>query len=76
MRTTRRPGLRRENPFLFYPRRVWELFSKFAALGVYYLWLERLRRRIEREVDAPDHTDVALRVPTVFLRTVNQPRAA
>jgi hypothetical protein len=76
VRTTRRPGLPRENPFLFYPRRVWEFFSKYAALGMYYLWLERLRRRIEREVDAAAYADVALSVPTVVLRPVNQPGAA
>jgi hypothetical protein len=64
-------GLPRESPFLFYPRRVWELFSKYAALGVYYIWLERLRGRIEREVDAAACTDVALSVPTVVLRPVN-----
>jgi pyruvate-formate lyase-activating enzyme len=76
VRTTRRPGLPRENPFLFYPRRIWEFFSKYAALAVYYLWLEGLRRRIEREVDAAAYTDAALSVPTVAVRPVNQQRAA
>jgi hypothetical protein len=62
VRTTRRPGLPRENPLLFYPRRVWDFFSKYGRLAFYYLWLERLRRRIEREGDAVPYTDAALSV--------------
>jgi hypothetical protein len=72
-----------ENPFLFYPRRVWEFFSKYAALAVYYLWLECLRRRIERDGDAAVYTDAALSAPcskpvrlppTRFGRSVNAVR--
>jgi radical SAM superfamily enzyme YgiQ (UPF0313 family) len=63
VRTTRRPGLPRENPLFFYPRRAWESFSKYCRLAAYYLWLERLRRRIDREVNAVAYTDAALSVP-------------
>jgi hypothetical protein len=70
VRTSRRPGLPRENPFLFYPRRIWELLTKYAALAVYYLWLEGLRRRIAREVDAAGYSDAALSMLTLEHRDV------
>jgi radical SAM superfamily enzyme YgiQ (UPF0313 family) len=60
VRTTRRPGLPRESPLLFYPRRVWEVISTYAALGSYRLWLERLRRRVEQDPNAAAYTDAAL----------------
>ena len=59
-RTTRRPGLPRENPLLFYPRRAWEILSTFAEMGKYYLWLQRLRKRIEAHPKAATYTDLAL----------------
>lgn len=49
VRATRRPGLPRENPLVFYPRRLWEIVTTYLALGRYYFWLERLRRRIDRD---------------------------
>jgi hypothetical protein len=63
VRTTRRPGLPRENPFLFYPRRLWETVCTYAALGKYYLWLQRLRQRIDRDPKAAAYTDAALSRP-------------
>jgi radical SAM superfamily enzyme YgiQ (UPF0313 family) len=59
-RTSRRPGLPLENPLFFYAGRIWEFFSKYGSLAAYYLWLERLRRRIDREVKAATYTDAAL----------------
>ncbi len=76
VRTTRRPGLPRENPFVFYPRRVWEFFSKYGRLAAYYLWLERLRRRIAREVDSAPYTDAALGMPDTGLRPAEEQQAA
>jgi hypothetical protein len=67
VRTTRRPGLPRENPFVFHARRVGEFLSKYSSLAAYYLWLERLRRRIEREVDAVTYTDAALSTPKAIV---------
>jgi hypothetical protein len=46
------------------------MFTKYAALAVYYLWLEALRRRIEREVDAAAYSDAALSVLTVEQESV------
>jgi hypothetical protein len=63
IRTTRRPGLPRENPLLFYPRRLCEIVSTYAALGMYYLWLHRLRQRIDRDPKAAAYTDAALSWP-------------
>jgi hypothetical protein len=63
VRTTRRPGLPRVNPLLFYPRRLWETCSTYAAAGCFYLWLQRLRKRIERERAAASYTDQALSKP-------------
>jgi hypothetical protein len=63
IRTSRRPGLPRENPLFFYPRRLWELFSTYATMGTFYLWLKRLRERIERDPNAASYTDQALSKP-------------
>ena len=63
VRTSRRPGLPWENPLLFYPRRLWEICSTHAAAGTFYLWLHRLRKRIERDPDAAFYTDQAVSKP-------------
>jgi radical SAM superfamily enzyme YgiQ (UPF0313 family) len=60
VRTTRRPGLPRENPLLFYPRRIRDVVTTWVKLGLYYVWLERLRRKIERDPNAASYTDAAL----------------
>jgi hypothetical protein len=60
VRTNRRPGLPRENPLIFYPRRLWELCSTYAAAGSYYLWIQRLRKRVENSPNAASYTDQAL----------------
>lgn len=60
VRVTRRPGLPRENPLVFYPRRLWEIVSTYAEMGSYYLWLQQLRRRIQRDPHAAAYTDAAL----------------
>jgi hypothetical protein len=74
VRRTRRPGLPRESPLLFYPRRVWEFISKYGRLAAYYVWLERLRRRIAREATA--YTDTALSAPHADAPPVDQRNAA
>jgi radical SAM superfamily enzyme YgiQ (UPF0313 family) len=60
VRATRRPGMPKENPLLFYPRRVGETLAIYVALGWYALRLERLRRRIEKDPSAAKYTDRAL----------------
>jgi hypothetical protein len=62
VRRTRRPGTPSLNPLFFYPKRVLEMISTYARGAVYYLWLNRLRRRIERDPDAAAYTDAAIAV--------------
>ena len=58
LRHQRRPGLPRENPIVFYPRRVAETAATQVRLALFYLHLHRIRRRVER--DAQPCTDPAL----------------
>jgi hypothetical protein len=76
VRTTRRPGLPRENPLLFYPRRVWEVLSTFAKVATYHFWLERLRKRIHNAPHAESYTDAALARPTAAASPAAKAEAA
>ena len=49
LRGERRAGLPRENPLVFYPRRVCEVITTHAKLAAFYLYLHSIRRRIERD---------------------------
>jgi radical SAM superfamily enzyme YgiQ (UPF0313 family) len=64
LRRTRRPGLPVENPVLFCCKRMWEILSTYTRAAIYYFWLERLRKRIDREPNASSYTDVAISLPT------------
>jgi hypothetical protein len=59
-RRDRRPGMKIENPLVFYPRYAWETVKKFIA----YLRLYReLKAMLDESVAAPDrwtYTDVAI----------------
>jgi hypothetical protein len=58
LRRERRAGLPRENPAVFYPRRVREVLQTHIKLAVFYLYLHRIRRRVER--DPSPYSDPAL----------------
>lgn len=60
VRSTRRPSFPRENPLVFYAKRVWELVSKTVAQTLYYLELQRIRRRIISDPLATQYTDQSL----------------
>jgi pyruvate-formate lyase-activating enzyme len=60
LRTTRRSDLPLENPLLFYPRRAWEVVSTYLPFAFYWLKMQRLRKRIERDPRAKDYSDLAL----------------
>ena len=60
VRTTRRPGWPIEHPVLFSVRRAWETVRTYGALARYCLWLERLRRRVERDPAGAQYTDLAV----------------
>jgi hypothetical protein len=49
LRSHRRSSLPRENPFVFYPRRTWEVLETHTKLAAFYLSLHRIRRRVERD---------------------------
>jgi hypothetical protein len=57
-RRQRRAGLPRENPLVFYPRRVREVVATHTKLAAFYLYLHRIRRRVER--DPNPYADPAL----------------
>jgi hypothetical protein len=61
LRRQRRAGLPRENPLVFYPRRVGEVFATHIKLAAFYLYLHRIRRRVER--DPSPYADLALAPP-------------
>jgi radical SAM superfamily enzyme YgiQ (UPF0313 family) len=58
IRSQRRTGLPRENPLLFYPRRVWEIVDTHVRLVAFYLFLHRIRKKVER--DRAPYSDPAL----------------
>jgi hypothetical protein len=58
LRRERRAGLPRENPLVFHVRRVREVLATHVKLATFYLYLHRIRRRVER--DPRPYTDAAL----------------
>ena len=60
VRTLRRPGASRENPLLFYPRRLWEILSTYSGLGRYAGNLYWSVHRIRKDPQAKTYTDQAL----------------
>jgi len=56
----RRPGLPRENPWIFWPRFVWETLKKHALLAGRICTLLVWKTRIERHPDARRYMDRAL----------------
>jgi hypothetical protein len=58
LRRERRADLPCENPLVFYPRRVREVLETHIKLAAFYLYLHRIRRRVER--DPSPYSDRAL----------------
>jgi radical SAM superfamily enzyme YgiQ (UPF0313 family) len=58
LRRQRRPGMPKENWLVFYLRRVWKVAETHVKLAGFYLYLHRIRRRVER--DPTPYTDPAL----------------
>jgi len=61
LRRHRRFGLPRENPLRFYPRRLWEVVDTNMRLLAFFIRLQWLRRRIER--DPTPYVDASLIMP-------------
>jgi hypothetical protein len=60
VRRTRRPGLPRENPLLFYPRRLAESATALARTLAMLWWIDRIRRRVLREANRSRYDDLAI----------------
>ncbi|MFQ5881154.1 MAG: B12-binding domain-containing radical SAM protein [Candidatus Methylomirabilales bacterium] len=60
VRTQRRSGLPRENPLVFYPRRVWEVCSTYVPFGLYAWKLWRLCQKVRRDPTSKTYIDLAL----------------
>ncbi len=59
-RRDRRPGLRRENPLLFYPRFWWETAAKTWAIARDFTAFDALGKRIAAEPAKGDYRDRAI----------------
>src|SRR5262249_58338079 len=75
VRGSRRPGMPAENPLLFYLKRAWQILSTYTRGALYYLWLRRLRRRIERDPAGAAYTDAAIAAPPDTAACVSGGRA-
>lgn len=55
VRTERRPGLPREAPWVFYPRRATEVLTTYSGLLVYALKVWLLYRRVRKDTERPGY---------------------
>jgi len=60
VRAQRRHGLPRENPMVFYPRRVWEMLTTYLPALRFQAKLHKLRKRIEQDPEARRYADIAI----------------
>jgi radical SAM superfamily enzyme YgiQ (UPF0313 family) len=59
-RLDRRPGLPIENPFIFYPRRVWDVVNAHVRVLSLLRQYGLIRKRIKADPASKDYTDIAL----------------
>jgi len=59
-RLDRRPGLPIENPFIFYPRRIWDVTSAHVRVLSLLRQYGLIRKRIKADPASKDYTDIAL----------------
>ncbi len=50
----------RENPLIFYPRRVWEIIRTYGPVPLLVWKLLRIRKRVLNDPEMKNYTDVAL----------------
>ena len=74
-RRSRRPELPRENPLVFYPRRVWQVFTTLIPLILYAVRLHLLQRRIQRDPTASAYTDAALSLDSFVVEADPSPQS-
>jgi len=56
VRTDRRPGLPRERPWVFYPRRLREIWTTYSGLLAYAWRVWRLYRRVRKDTQRPGYS--------------------
>ena len=56
----RRHGLPRENPLIFFPRRLWETIHMHAWLGLIYWRFSRIMNRVANDPNAKSYMDMSL----------------
>lgn len=62
-RKGRRSGMPIENPLVFYPKYGWQIISKHARAVPLIIKLLKARRRIKRDPERKNYTDLALTPP-------------
>jgi radical SAM superfamily enzyme YgiQ (UPF0313 family) len=60
VRTERRPDLPRENPLIFYPKRLWETASSLVRWRLLYKRYLAIQKRVEADPAMRDYADVAI----------------
>ena len=60
-RPQRRSDLPRENPLIFYPRRLCELVYRGARIGLYFRRLRRTVERLRLDPASKHYTDIAIK---------------
>jgi len=60
VRAQQRLGLPRENPIVFYPKRVWEMLTTYIPALRFQAKLHKLRKRIEQDPESRNYTDIAI----------------
>jgi len=61
VRSTRRPGSPPDNALWFHMRHAWDILSGSVGRGFYWLWIDRLRKGIQRDPAADAYCDAAIR---------------
>jgi len=56
VRTERRPGLPRERPWVFYPRRVGEMWRTYTGLLAYAWRVWRLYKKVKKDTERPGYS--------------------
>jgi radical SAM superfamily enzyme YgiQ (UPF0313 family) len=60
VRATRRAGLPLDNPFLFYPQRVWEVLSSTVQWGMLYWQFRRIAKMVKFDPHRREYMDLAI----------------
>jgi len=60
IRSTRRPSFARENPLVFYPKRLWEVLNTYVGLATYYLRMNTVRRAIKKDPLRKQYMDLSM----------------